>query len=188
MAAFRHFSVPTSRAAVRGRPDRPRGGTAARAEAKATVGDAMTPRDSGIVTLRPSMKLLEAVRVMRETDVSFAPVVADDNKLIGVISETDVLPVVFAAAGDTELLYTDLGGSRVFGEVSTADVGGAMVRTAVTVNPDTFLEDAAHRMLSAGIHVLPVVEGETLVGVISRGDLIDKSIELLFEPIDVEVE
>lgn len=95
----------------------------------------------------------EAERVMLRYGHSGLPVVDEQGRLEGMVSLRDVEK------------------ARRHG-LDHAPVKGIMIRRLVTVTPDTPLDEVQDRMVERDIGRVPVVEGENLVGIISRSDLL----------------
>ncbi|WP_026239964.1 CBS domain-containing protein [Parafrankia discariae] len=116
-----------------------------------TVAEVMT-REPAIV--QPDQSLAEAARTMRETDAGDVLVV-DDGKLVGILTDRDIVIRIVAENRDT----------------SAAKVREAFSAELETVTPDTLIDDAAELMRLRAVRRLPVVEGSEPVGIISLGDL-----------------
>ena len=132
-----------------------------------TVKDVMT---TSVVVVRRSATFKEMASALRRFRVSALPVIDDEEKVIGVVSEADML------AKDA---LTDPGvidGLMHHKEVHKAGgltAGDLMTHPAVTVRPGDSVEHAARLMYNLRIKRLPVVDaGGGLVGVISRTDLL----------------
>ena len=106
-----------------------------------------------IVGVAPEDTLGEAAERMAEQGVGSA-VVLDSGRLIGILTERDLLKAV---AG------------RV--HTSEARVREWMTAEPITITPETSAEEAAQTMLDNGFRHLPVVEGERAVGIISIRDV-----------------
>ncbi|WP_317441793.1 CBS domain-containing protein [Streptomyces collinus] len=133
------------------------------------VDDVMTHR---VVALRTGAAFKDIARTMREWGVSALPVLDDDGRVVGVVSEADLLP-------KEEYNEHDLGRHGQAGD--TADVhkadavtaGGLMSTPAVTVAPGVALARAARIMARTRVKRLPVVDREGfLKGIVSRSDLL----------------
>ncbi|MEU9477539.1 CBS domain-containing protein [Streptomyces sp. NPDC048191] len=135
----------------------------------ALVHDVMT---SPVVALRGGAAFKDIVRVMREWHVSALPVLDDAGRVVGVVSEADLLPA--REYGDAGIGRP--GPARHPQETGTADAATAaalMTAPAVTVAPDATLAQAARLMARSGVKRLPVVGRDgTLRGVVSRSDLL----------------
>jgi CBS domain-containing protein len=97
----------------------------------------------------------DAARVMRENDVGDVLVVDEDSRLVGIVTDRDIVVRVLADDRDPR--------STAVREVFSEDLE--------TVTPDTSIEDAAELMRLRGVRRLPVVDGSHPVGVVSLGDL-----------------
>ncbi len=141
------------------------------------VEDIMT---TSLKTVNPDTPMAQVVSMMCLYRLSGIPVVEDDNKLVGFISERDVLGPMFPSIEDmmeglasidmTAALdkYTDVVGMKV------ADL---MTPTVITVTPDLEILKAASRMVGNKFRRIPVAVGDRLLGMLSLGD-VHKSIYL----------
>jgi len=110
-------------------------------------------------TLREDDEIEHAGRLMLAHHVSLLPVVADDGKLTGVVTDAELLAVLSGSSPP----------ARTLGAVT---VGEVMTRAPVTVEPDTSLSEAARSMLEGGFRHLPVVDAEgEFVGMLSEHDV-----------------
>ncbi|MGW6691326.1 CBS domain-containing protein [Streptomyces sp. NPDC054961] len=124
------------------------------------VGDLM---NGEVVSVTPGTSFKEVAKLLAQYDISGLPVLDDDDRVVGVVSQTDLLA---RAAPD---LHQDQESDRV--EPPTA--GGIMSAPAVTVRAEETAADAARLMTRRGIERLPVVdEEERLVGIVTRRDLL----------------
>lgn len=122
------------------------------------VRDAMTPRPR---TVTPGQPLSDAAVVMRRGRFRHLPVV-DGGELRGVITERDL-----EGAGD----LSGEGGDRPVRSVMTAEV--------ITIGPDEPIDQAARLMLENKIGCVPVVEGASLVGIITESDIFRAFVRVL---------
>ena len=112
---------------------------------------------------------------MREYRVSAFPVVDDDGKVIGVVSEADMLA---KEALDSEPegmpgMITGLLRRKEHEKARGITAGDLMTSPAVTVAPDDTVERAARLMYTRKVKRLPVVDANGhLVGIIGRADLL----------------
>jgi CBS domain-containing protein len=129
---------------------------------------------AGVVTVRADTSYRDMVAMVRRHRVSGLPVVDDDGKVIGVVSETDLLATEAADPGHgvhpaprTWLPYRH----HVTADAATA--GDLMTHPAVTTGPDELVADAARLMHSLKLQRLPVVDRDRrLVGIVSRSDVL----------------
>lgn len=135
-----------------------------------TVADVMTRR---VLTARPAMPLKELARVLTEHGLSALPVLDTDDRLIGMVSERDLLSKQAQPLPGERRWWQR---RRVREEIRRAEgdtVGHVMTSFPVTVSPGASLAEAAHRMIQHAVKHLPVIDdtGE-LAGVVSRADLV----------------
>ncbi|MER6030058.1 CBS domain-containing protein [Streptomyces sp. NPDC001851] len=133
------------------------------------VNDVMTRK---VVALRTGAAFKDIVRTMQEWGVSALPVLDDGGRVVGVVSEADLLLKEEYA----EDAVGDFGpGPDPADEVKADAVtaGELMTAPAVTVTPEAPLAHAARLMAHARVKRLPVVRHDgTLQGIVSRSDLL----------------
>ena len=134
-----------------------------------------------VITISPSATLADARTLMRENQFHHLPVVDDDDKLIGLVTLTNVL-----AATDSVLRNRD---SRIHAaEICIKEI---MVNEVATVDEHASLRQAALFLEKHRIGCLPVVTDGKLVGIITDTDFVGVAINLLeqledSEPVDDE--
>ncbi len=116
--------------------------------------DIMTTK---LVTLNPEMDVFHGIEVLVRHDISGAPVIDADRRLLGIFSEKSCMKVLIDAA------YEGL---------PTNQIGKFMDETPTTITPDTQLLSIAQIFLTTPRRRLPVIEDEKLVGQVSRRDVI----------------
>lgn len=120
----------------------------------ATVRDYMA---TNVVTFTPDTDIHRAIRVLLKRHLSGAPVLDADGRLVGMLSKKDCLRVAFSAS------YHGAWAGRV----------AEYMRTEVeTVPPDMDVVAAAELFLERAYRRFPVVDGDRLVGLISRHDVL----------------
>jgi len=133
----------------------------------ATVKDVMT---TAVVVVRRGATFKEMAAALRRYRVSALPVVDADGKVIGVVSEADMLAK--EALVDPGVI-DELVHHKEVHKAGGLTAGDLMTHPAVTVRPEDSVEHAARLMYNLRIKRLPVVDaGGGLVGVISRTDLL----------------
>lgn len=119
----------------------------------------------------------DVARRMGEAGVSGMPVL-DGRRLAGVVSVKDVLRLIGqneqASPAALIAALLDPATCTRSGRLAGGDtlVGAIMTQPAVTVSPQTTTAEAARIMTEHGINRLPVIEGDTLCGIISRSDIV----------------
>lgn len=115
-----------------------------------TVSDVLTPDIISISSMRTAR---DAAELMHAADIG-AVVVTDGGRLVGLVTDRDLVVRVLAAGG---------GPDTPVGEACSGDL--------VTVSPDDDVADAARVMAQHAVRRLPVVSGDKVVGIVSLGDL-----------------
>ena len=125
------------------------------------------------VTVTPDTSFQDALKLMRDGHFRRLPVVDDAGKLVGIVSERDLLhaaPSPATSLSVWELNYL----------LSRLTVNKLMTTHVVTVSEDTPLEEAARLMVSHRIGGLPVVDADRrVVGVITETDVFKAFVEML---------
>ncbi|MFH8516270.1 CBS domain-containing protein [Streptomyces gelaticus] len=125
------------------------------------VGDLMTDEVVSVVSLT-SFK--EVAKLLAQHDISGLPVLDEEDRVVGVVSESDLLSRQAAR-------NPDAGGTAPSGAESTA--AEIMSTPAVTVHAEESAPEAARLMTRSGVERLPVVDDEDrLVGIVTRRDLL----------------
>jgi CBS domain-containing protein len=119
------------------------------------------------------MPLKEVARVLVNRHFSGVPVVDDDGKVLGVVSEGDIL-VKERSPGEGASIFGRALELETWAEKHCArDAGAAMTTPAVTISPERTVAEAATLMLDRGVYRLPVVDDDgKLVGIVNRADLV----------------
>ncbi len=139
---------------------------------KSTVKDVMTTR---VIWVKKDASFREMAAALREHRVSAFPVLDGLGKVIGVVSEADMLT---KEALDSEPegmpgMITGILRRREHEKARGISAGDLMTRPAVTVTPDDTVEHAARLMYTRKVKRLPVVDAAGhLVGIVSRADLL----------------
>jgi CBS domain-containing protein len=151
---------------------------------KLKVRDLMTTQ---VVTLQPTDTIKKATIKFAVDNISGAPVVDGRNHLLGIVSENDILQLIYSRqimldkenTGAVMLSYSmdsDENGAdglqRISDEISNMEVGSIMVRTVLTTSPDAPVMEVLKSMIEMGVNRLPVVEKGVVIGVISRADIV----------------
>ena len=108
---------------------------------------------SQLVTLRENESALTGLRLLVREGLSGAPVLSSDSKLVGMITEFDLLMAI------------DYVGEAI-------PISRVMTRDVTAVSPRTDLEEARKMFIDHHYRRLPVVDGEKVVGVLCRRDIL----------------
>ncbi len=101
-----------------------------------------------IITVSPTMTVKNLAMTLIKNQISGAPVAGKDGKIIGVVSEADII----AKKGK--------------------DVKAIMSKKVISVSEDTAVEEIAQLMTTHSIKRLPVMNGAKIVGIVSRADIV----------------
>jgi len=124
--------------------------------------------------------LEELARKFVEVQVSAMPVVDEEGRLRGLISESDLvaqnqplhLPRVISLFDWVLYLESEKNFREEVERITARTVGEICVRDVVICDADTPLSEIAERMSEKRVNLLPVVEGGKVVGVVSRHDVV----------------
>lgn len=122
-----------------------------------------------LVTLTPDQSLYEAERLFKKHHIRHIPVVEGD-KLIGIVSYSDLLRISFADMTDGEEEVT----SVVYDMYTIPQI---MAKTPLTVTADTSIKEVAEILAAQSFHSIPVVDNGKLVGLVTTTDLIKYLLE-----------
>jgi CBS domain-containing protein len=143
-----------------------------------TVADVMT-RDP--IVVNPETALTEVIKILSEQRISGLPVTDAAGKLVGVISETDLLwresgvemPPYIMLLDSVIYLENPSRYDRELHKALGQSVGEVMTAHPVTIAADQQLREAAHLMSERKIHHLPVLDGAArLIGMLTCGDIV----------------
>jgi CBS-domain-containing membrane protein len=151
-----------------------------------TVQEIMTTR---VIWVKKDATFREMAVALREHRVSAFPVVDDDHKVIGVVSEADMLAK--EALGDEPGVLAGILHRKDQAKARGVTAGDLMTATVVAVRPEDTVEHAARLMYDRRVKRLPVTDADGhLVGIISRADVLsvfDRTDEAIRKEITDEV-
>ena len=107
-----------------------------------------------VVTIAADTLLTDAIKMLLRHHISGLPVVDADGKLIGIITEFDIMN--FALSGDA----------------ANTNVSEAMTRNVETISPETGIPTIVEIFSTRRVRRLPVVEDDKVMGIVSRRDLL----------------
>ena len=128
-----------------------------------------------VVTIGPETPLRDVARILVERGISGVPVCDAERRVLGVVSEGDILykehdpaqprrgPLGWLAYGAT---------TRGLAKAAARTAGEAMTAPAITVSRHRPVSEAARLMTEHRVNRLPVVKGDALVGIVTRADLV----------------
>ncbi len=137
------------------------------------VGDRMS---HPVITILPNASLSDAWYLMSREHISRLPVVDNRGHMVGIVSLKQLLRFMPSEA-------TTLDVYEIKGAMNSIKIESMMTRKVITVTADTPIEEAARIMVDNEIGGIPVVEGESLVGIITETDLFKTFLEKLVTPL-----
>jgi CBS domain-containing protein len=134
-----------------------------------TVRDVMSTH---VIAAHASATYKELAAMLHDQRVSAFPVVDADNRVIGIVSETDLLAKE-ALKGTVPDTLASMPRQREGSRVAGLTAGELMTSPAVTIGPDEPVSDAARLMYNKRVKRLPVVGDDgALIGIVSRSDVL----------------
>ena len=132
------------------------------------VADVMT-RD--VISGRKNAGYKDLLQVMRREDFSALPVLDNNDRVVGVVSEDDLLVKEgYSGTGRGRGLLIGRGDRARAGALTAAEL---MTRPAITIGPEASVAEAARTMHARHVKRLPVVTADgKLVGIVSRSDVL----------------
>ena len=133
-----------------------------------------------VITVTRETEVRELAKIFSENKISGAPVLDEQGKLIGVVTESDLIyqnkkvhiPTAVAILDAVFYLETPAKMEQELKKISGTKVRDIFAPEAISVEPDTPLDEVATLMAEKHIHTLPVLDNNSLVGVIGKSDII----------------
>ncbi|VAI30750.1 unnamed protein product [Triticum turgidum subsp. durum] len=155
-----------------------------------TVGDFMTKKED-LHVVKVSTPVDEALEMLVQNRISGFPVIDDDWKLVGVVSDYDLLALdsmagcgladtnssMFPEVDSTWKTFREI--QRLLSKTSGKVIGDVMTPSPLVVRETTNLDAAARLLLETKYHRLPVVDSTgNLVGMITRGNVVRAALKI----------
>jgi CBS-domain-containing membrane protein len=142
-----------------------------------TAGDVMT-RD--VITVKKETTIRELAELFNRHRISSAPVVDDNGEMIGIVTETDLIeqdknlhiPTVISLFDWVIYLESDKKFEKELKKMTGQTVGEIYTEEFVKVTPATPVSDVADILSSRKMNAIPVLDGNRIVGIVARIDLI----------------
>lgn len=137
-----------------------------------------------VITISPDSEILDAVKLMVENNISGLIVLDKNNKVVGVISESDIVNALKSSFPEISitsnislslllLLKRGLEAYMEAKKLAKLKVKDLMTKKVFYVRPEDTIEEAARIMSEKDVKRLPVIdENNNLVGIISRSDIL----------------
>lgn len=137
------------------------------------VRDCMTANP---VTVTPATSVLNARRLLRTCEVRHLPVVEEEGRVVGIVSDGDLVPGDRVVAASLSALASDLVDGRY------RPVGTVMSTPVHSAQPDDSVETAVRLMLAWRVNALPVVTDGVIAGIITTTDCLEALLDELERP------
>ena len=113
-----------------------------------------------VITVEPNAALSEAIDKMVNNTIGALPVCEANGKLVGIISERDILKGLFQRSNN----------------ISNAKVKDIMTKDVIVGIPEDDIEVVLKTMTEKGVRHLPLMAGSKIVGIVSIRDLIEEKL------------
>ena len=142
-----------------------------------TARDIMTPNP---VSVSPDATVVDAAKLMAEHRVGALPVL-DGDRLVGLVTESDLIMQdvklefpTYIHLLDGFIMYppSTVRFEHELKKAVAATVADVMTADPITVSADAPLEDLASRLSEQDISRLPVLDGDRLIGIVSKHDIV----------------
>ncbi len=132
-----------------------------------------------VITVKRSTKIEGLAKLLIMHRISGAPVIDDNNKLAGIVTENDLIdqsrrlhiPTIFRLLD----AYFVIGSDKMEKEIkkmAAITVGEIYTEKVISIDEETSLEEIATIMSEKKIHLLPVIRDNTVVGIVGKADLV----------------
>lgn len=139
--------------------------------------DIMTTK---LLTVTEETSVEELARLFDERGVNAMPVLDATGHLVGIVTQTDLveqdkplhIPTVISIFDWVIYLESEKNFKEEVAKITARTVGSLCSRDVVTCTPETPVSDIAELMVEHKAHLIPVLDGKELVGVVARLDII----------------
>lgn len=133
-----------------------------------------------VLTVQEDTGVEELARLFDERGVNAMPVLDQSGRLVGIVTQTDLveqdkplhIPTVISLFDWVIYLESEKNFQEQVDKITARTVGSLCTREVVTCTPETPVSEIAELMVEHKAHLIPVLEGESLVGVVARLDVI----------------
>jgi CBS domain-containing protein len=125
-----------------------------------------------VITCKSTASVKEVAKLFLQRHISAVPVVDEQDKLVGIISESDLMRRAESGTEWLILMTSEQGLAADYIKAHAVRVADVMTRKVITTTPDTPLNEIAGILETNGIKRVPVVRDGQLVGIISRANLV----------------
>jgi CBS domain-containing protein len=116
---------------------------------------------TNVVTVGPDTTILEATNVLTKYDITGLPVVDKQKRLLGIVSEKDLLQLAYGLKTHTDA-----------SDDSPKTVEDVMTKEVIAFDEEDHLSEVIKCLMDGDFRRVPILSGSKLVGIISRRDLL----------------
>ncbi|MBI4690007.1 MAG: CBS domain-containing protein [Nitrospirae bacterium] len=133
-----------------------------------------------VITVRPTTTIEELSRIFVEHRISGVPVVNNEGDLMGIVTENDLIsqnkrlhiPTVMRLFDAFVMLENPTRIEKEIRKMAAITVDDICIKKVITVTEDTAVEDIATIMSEKKVHLIPVVGGKRVLGIIGKIDIV----------------
>ncbi len=142
-----------------------------------TAQDIMTKE---VITVQEDTLVQELAKILSENNISGTPVTDSDGNLVGMVTESDLIdqnkkvhiPTVMSILDSFVFLENPVRLEKDLQKMAGTKAGEICTRDIIHVERETPLDEIATLMAEKKIHTFPVMNGDELVGIIGKSDII----------------
>ena len=132
-----------------------------------------------VITVKPGATMKELARLLIDNRISGTPVVDDANKIIGIVTENDLIrknkrlhiPTVIRLF-DAYLMVGSKNMEKEIMNMAATTVDEICTKEVLSIKEETTVEEIATIMAEQHIHLLPVLEDDMVVGIVGKADMV----------------
>ena len=133
-----------------------------------------------VLTVKEVMTVEEVAKFLVEHRISGTPVVDENDRLKGIVTEADLIirnkkvhiPTVVQLLEGVIYLESPKRFEEEMGRILGQKVSEVMTKEVVTITPNTYIEDIATLMSTERKYLLPVMEKDKIVGIVGKADMV----------------
>lgn len=133
-----------------------------------------------VITVKPETTIEDLARTLMEHNISGAPVVNDAGDLTGIVTENDLIsqnkrlhiPTVMRLFDAFVMLESPGKIEKEIKKMAAITAGDICTKKVITITEDTPVQDIATIMSEKKVHLIPVVDGKKILGIIGKMDLV----------------